>query len=314
VRKALVALFGAVILSFFSSGVFAQNMFRKVSDFDGDGKADFAVTRNQGGQKIWWIWQTTAGLRVVQWGVDFDQRAASDYDGDGKTDIAVYREPTSFPPVYTFYILESQTNTFSYKSFSTFANFGSRAVHQDYNGDGRTDAGVNTGEFGLTTQLSVIYSGSNSGFTRSIPPGGVSIRIGDMDGGGRADIAHYAFNSNVVTITSLETNTPLSLQFGIPNDQYQMADFDGDGKGDLTLWRSSAGDWLWIRSSDNTMQTEHWGMSGDFAVPADYDGDGRTDLAIWRPASPQSHYWVNGSSSGVSVFPWGIAGDGPVSY
>jgi len=66
-------------------------MFRKDSDFDGDGKADFAITRNVGGLKYWWIWQTTDGQRVIHWGVNFDQRAASDYDGDGKTDLAIWR-------------------------------------------------------------------------------------------------------------------------------------------------------------------------------------------------------------------------------
>src|SRR5215203_610426 len=126
VQKTFAVLLGAFVLGVFAAGVSAQNMFRKVSDFDGDGKADFAITRNVGGLKYWWIWQTTDGQRVIHWGVDFDQRAASDYDGDGKTDIAVFREPTSFPPVYTFYILESRTNTLSYKSFTTIANFGSR--------------------------------------------------------------------------------------------------------------------------------------------------------------------------------------------
>ena len=311
-KTSIVFLAGLVLSVFVVSGS-AQNMFRKVSDFDGDGRADFAVTRNVGGLKYWWIWQTTAGLRVIQWGLDFDQRVASDYDGDGKTDIAVFRDATSFPPVYTFYILESQTNTFIYKTFTTFANFGNRLAHQDYNGDGRTDAAVNLGEFGLTTQTSIRLSGSNSGFIVSVPPGAVPMRIGDMDGVGSADFAHYTFNGNVVTIRSAETNATSSIQFGAFNDQYQMADFDGDGKGDLTLWRSSTGDWMWINSSDNTMQTVHWGMSGDRPVPADYDGDGKTDLAIWRTGA-QAHYWVNGSQNGIFIFPWGTSGDAPVTY
>jgi hypothetical protein len=294
-------------------GVKAQNMFRKVSDFDGDGKADYVITRTVNGLKVWWIWQSTAGLKVVQFGLEFDLPAASDYDGDGKTDIAVYRQPTSFPPTYTYYILESRTNAFSYKVFTTFANLGSRMVHQDYNGDGRTDAALQTGEFGLTTRLDVLYSGSNSGFSTSIPAGEVPIRIGDMDGDGRAEKTHYTLAGNVVTITNLVNNTSRSLQFGQTNDIYQMADFDGDGKGDLTVWQRATSDWVWIRSTDNTMQTVHWGLPTDVAVPADYDGDGKTDLAVWRPGA-QSYYWVKGSLNGVMIFPWGTTGDAPVFY
>jgi hypothetical protein len=308
-KKVWVASLSGILLIFSAFPVFSQNMYRKVSDFDGDGRADFAVTRNLNNQKHWWIWQTTAGLIVVQWGLQFDLPAASDYDGDGKADVAVYREPTSFPALYTYYILESGTGALSYKVFTTPANLGSRMMHQDYNGDGRTDAAINTGE----TQVSVKYSGSDSGFTTTIPPGEVTFRGGDMDGGGLADIMHYKPSNNVVTIRSLETNTSRTLQFGNTNDLYEMADFDGDGKGDLTVWQRTSSDWIWIKSSDNTVQSLHWGQEGDVPVPADYDGDGRTDQAIYRPGA-QGYYWINGSQNGVFVFPWGMTGDVPVRY
>jgi hypothetical protein len=313
IRKIPAVLVTGLVLNILSINLSAQNMFRKVSDFDGDGRADYAITRAAAGLKVWWIWQSTAGLKVVQFGLSSDRSAAGDYDGDGKTDIAVYREPNTFPPLYTYYVLESQTNTFSYKAFTNFGNFGSEMMHQDYNGDGKTDPGVTTGEFVLTRQLSVAFSGTDSGFTTSIPASESSIRIGDTDGDGRADKAHYTLSGNLITITNLETNTTRSLQFGQTNDHYQMADFDGDAKGDLTIWRRAAGDWLWIKSSDNTMQTLHWGLPTDFAVPADYDGDGKTDQAIWRPGAP-GYYWVNGSQQGVLIFPWGTTNDAPVSY
>lgn len=52
-----------------ASSVGAQNMFRKVNDFDGDGRADYAVTRNENGYKYWYIWQTTEGFKVKHWGL-----------------------------------------------------------------------------------------------------------------------------------------------------------------------------------------------------------------------------------------------------
>ena len=302
-----------VLFSFLVSAlaVSAQNMFRKVSDFDGDGKADFAVTRNTGGFKNWWILQSTGGVKVVQFGLPTDQNIGGDYDGDGKADIAVFRDTSSFPPQYTFYFLESATNTFNYKVFTAFANFGSRIAHQDYNGDGKTDAAINLGEFGLITNLNVLYSGAgNAGFSTQIPAGEVPFRIGDTDGDGRAEKAHYKLSNNLVTITNLATNATQSLAFGQSGDQYQMADFDGDGKGDLTVWRQTSGVWWWIRSSDNTIRAAQWGANGDTPVPADYDGDGKTDLAIWRSGV----YWILGSQNGVNVVSWGTSTDTAVQF
>ena len=289
-------------------------MFRKVNDFDGDGKADFAVTRIENGLKIWYIRQSTAGFRVVHWGKNFDHNAAGDYDGDGKTDVAVYREPESFPSTFTFYILQSQTNTLASTVFTDFGNFGSAPMHQDYNGDGRADPAVWLGEFGLNTNVRVRFSGSDSGFITNIPASQIPIRIGNMEGDARAEKAYYPISGNLVTIIDLATNATRTVQFGATNDRYQAADFDGDGVGDLTIWRPSDGTWWWIRSSDNVVNVATWGITNDTPVPADYDGDGKTDLAIYRRESPQSHYWIYGSKSGVSVVTWGLSTDSAVQY
>jgi uncharacterized protein (DUF2141 family) len=310
-KKITGALLVVLILLVSVFEIRSQNMFRKASDFDGDGRADFAITRNDGNLKYWWIWQTTAGMRVVHWGISSDSPAASDYDGDGKTDIAVFRGPTSFPSDYTFYILQSQTDTLSQTTFTTFGNFGSEMMHQDYNGDGRADVGVVTGEFGLSRPLSVRYSGpAGGGFSSQIPAGATTIRAGDMDGGGNADVAYYTLNGNNVTI---ETNPVRAVHFGVSNDRYVMADFDGDGKGELALWRNSDGMWWWIRSSDGVVNAAKWGINGDTPVPADYDGDGKTDLAIWRSGA-SGVFWIKGSQNGVSAFKWGTTGDQAVQY
>ena len=44
------------LFSVFITTVSGQNMFRKMMDFDGDGKADFAITRDVGGARYWYIW------------------------------------------------------------------------------------------------------------------------------------------------------------------------------------------------------------------------------------------------------------------
>jgi hypothetical protein len=267
--------------------------------------------------KYWLIWQTTAGIKVVPWGLPGDRNVASDYDGDGKTDPAVWRSSTNGETT-DFYILESQTNTYNHKAF--FAFIFSSPMHQDYNGDGKTDTAVTTGEINQT--LSVRYSAADGGFNSGLPPQSFGIRLGDMDGDGRAEKSSRTFDNPVITMTNHETGVSRSVRFGLLDDLNQMADFDGDGIGDLTVWRPSDGTWWWIRSSDNVVNAAQWGIGSEFPyvdapVPADYDGDGKTDLAIWRRGtaqSPQSYYWINGSQNGVMVFQWGTTTDSAVSY
>jgi hypothetical protein len=290
-------------------------MFRKVSDFDGDGRADFAVIRDEFGSKIWYVWQSTSGFKVIHWGTGFDISAAGDYNADGVTDFAIYRDTSTFPPLYAFHILESGTNIYTIKSFSALSNFGSRIVHQDYNGDGRVDAALNLGEFGLTTQLHVQYSGTaGSGFATSIPSRGVPVRLGDLDGDGIADIAHYNVDTFLITVRNSTNGGIHIFQFGIQGDRHVMADFDGDGVGELAVFRPSTGVWWWIRSSDGQVNAAKWGSSGDTPVPADYDGDGKTDLAVWRPGAPQATFWVFGSQNGLMVVPWGLGNDRVTSF
>jgi FG-GAP-like repeat len=61
-------------------------------DYDGDGKADFAVTRVENGLMVWYI-ESNGSTTVTrtQFGLGTDLEVQGDYDGDGKTDIAVWR-------------------------------------------------------------------------------------------------------------------------------------------------------------------------------------------------------------------------------
>ncbi len=292
-------------------------MFRKMNDFDGDGKTDFVVTRREGNSKVWYIWQSRDGFKAFVWGIDSDMEAPGDFDGDGKTDMAVFR-PVNFPPIiHYFWIWNSGSNSLTQVGFENVVP-AVAPMQQDYNGDGKTDPATWVTNFSEPpstnpTNVYIKYSGMPTGTQFQVPNQAVPYRAGDMTGDGRADKVHYKFdnqtNNYVVTITDIVTDAPRVVPFGKTGDRFIPGDFDGDGTGDVAIWRSSDGNWWWLRSSDNTVRAATWGVNGDKPVPGDYDGDGKTDLAVWRAGSGQSYYWINGSQNGISVAAWGIPTD-----
>jgi len=53
-----------------------------------------------------------------------------------------------------------------------------------------------------------------------------------------------------------------------------------------------------------------FGVNGDIQVAGDYDGDRRMDVAVFRPS--ESNWYIQGSTSGLTVINWGLSTDIPV--
>ena len=104
------------------------------ADYDGDGKADIAIFRQNGGNKEWWIQRSTAGLFATVFGAAGDKAVPGDYTGDGKVDVAVWR-----PSNGNWFILRSEDLLFL--GFPWGTN-GDLPAPGDYDGDGKTDAAV----------------------------------------------------------------------------------------------------------------------------------------------------------------------------
>jgi hypothetical protein len=120
-------------------GLFGDNP-NITQDFDGDFKADYAVTRKQNGKLIWYILlSATNRVFVQQFGNETDKPIRGDYDGDFRADLAVYR-PNTDTPANTFIVQRSSNDSLIFLTFGLSDI--DRIVPADYNGDNRTDFAV----------------------------------------------------------------------------------------------------------------------------------------------------------------------------
>ena len=112
--------------------------FPAPGDYDGDGRHDFVIQRNDGGGNArFWLNQTTDGFATILFGTPTDVIVPGDYDGDGKTDLAVVR---GISGQINWFIRNSSNGAISQ---NVWGNSATDFVTQgDYDGDGRTDFAV----------------------------------------------------------------------------------------------------------------------------------------------------------------------------
>ncbi len=113
--------------------------FPAPGDYDGDGKNDFAVQRNDGGgeARFYFLLATGAIPNTVRFGTPTDVIVPGDYDGDGKTDIATVRGSAG---KILWFMLPSSGGAYT---TNIFGNSATDFVTQgDYDGDGKTDRAI----------------------------------------------------------------------------------------------------------------------------------------------------------------------------
>ena len=158
-------------------------------DFDGDGKADFAVTRKTGNQLVWYVLQSRDGFTAAQFGLSDDLPIRGDFDGDGKTDFAVYRGGNS-SAANTFFVLKSSNSQLQTAQFGNAAT--DRIISGDFDGDGKTDFAVWRGSNGVWYWLN---SSDNSFHAFQFGTSGDLPVPADYDGDGKTDFAVWRANS-----------------------------------------------------------------------------------------------------------------------
>lgn len=175
----------------------------------------------------------------------------------------------------------------------------------DFDGDGKTDAGIfrpSAGSWNLG------LSATSTNVSTQWGTAGDVIAPADFDGDNRTDICIY--RNGVWWILNSFSSTVSTVGFGLAGDIPIPGDFDGDGRADIAVWRPSDGVWYQLRSLGNQFGAIAFGQNGDKPMLGDFDGDGLADPAVYRPQDGVWHLLMSANSAYVA-FPFGIATDRP---
>ncbi|MET0753469.1 MAG: FG-GAP-like repeat-containing protein [Pyrinomonadaceae bacterium] len=138
-------------------------------DYDGDGKYDFMIQRNNGGgQGAFWRRNNDGSATVTIFGQPSDVVVPGDYDGDGKTDIATAR---AVGGAIQWHYLSSQNGSIVYITFGSAS--GQFIAQGQYDGDNKTDVAVwnqATGQFVSRNSTNGAASWFGLGASGDYPP------------------------------------------------------------------------------------------------------------------------------------------------
>ena len=187
-------------------------------------------------------------------------------------------------------------------------------ARSDFDGDGRSDAGIFRPS---QTPNALWYAPQSGGGAFQIyfgASGDVPVPA-DYDGDGKADAVifrpatglWYGPRTGAASIV-------IQMTLGQSGDIPVPCDYNGDGAVDPAYFRPSTGLWFGVkRDGSAVVLNTTFGQSGDRPVPADYDGDGKCDPGIYRgSATPNALWYAPLSGGGAFQIYFGASGDIPV--
>jgi Metallo-peptidase family M12/Divergent InlB B-repeat domain/FG-GAP-like repeat len=266
-----------------------------VADFDGDGKADILWVRPDGQIFISLMnsnnvlaWNNVGSSTLTVMGV-------GDFNGDGNADIVWRNMSTgavSIDLVQAGYITGSLTVGQTPIALNTkLEGIG------DFDGNGRADMLWRN----QTTGRAVMSYHNADGSVASWPEVSpfinpvttTALKVGDINGDGKADIVWRNMSTGNVVISLMNGNVPtwktITASPISPTVALEaIGDFDGNGRADL-LWRNTltGRSLMSYHNADATVAS--WPVVSKYIDPSstsaqgagDFDGDGKADI-LWR--------------------------------
>jgi uncharacterized repeat protein (TIGR01451 family) len=249
-------------------------------DFNGDGKADLAVSTGDGMVTVLLGNGDGTFQPAIKSTAPFGTLASADFNGDGKADLLI----TTLTGVSI--LLGNGDGAFQPPVLVTSASLShTYAAIGDFNGDGKADFAYPTtsgvvdvflGNGDGTFQLPVAYPGGGLGLS--------TVVVGDFNGDGCSDLA-VPMEPIGILIGNCDGTFQPAVFYDMAGSSPQfaaVADFNGDGIPDLAV----AGQYsvsILLGRGDGTFGTPMvyaTGLSSLAIVVGDLNGDGKLDIAL----------------------------------
>lgn len=312
----------------FASNIASRSLHLRCGDLNGDGKPDLVATENGTTDKVFIIKNNSSGPGnfafsapsiITLSGKRPKRVEIVDLDLNGKPEVIVTSQTTN---TVTILINQSTLPSIAFSPMPPIvvpvpgATSTEALGAHDLNGDGLPE--IVTAQFQTNSDLYVIENKSSPGAISmgtvkalSVGTAIKSVRIGDLDGDQKADIAYTKLNSAEVGLflnqstagaitfaagTAVSTDaTPWGLDFG---------DLDGDGKAEIAVASVTKKSLTILKNNStagNLSFTPH--IKGTTYINrhvgiCDFDGDGKPDIAFTSIDDVN----LNIAASKISVF------------